>query len=289
MSDNSIIIGFANLDTNNLFAVELQESLQRVVDNHPDVELIVRDNAMDSVRAKTNIDEFLSIPVDVAVIFHIDQRLNAQLIFPFRLKKIPTLALHIPIAGSYYYGIDEVATGTLAGKALVDWVGEYWHSQINKLICFTDRGFVDTSNMRIDSTIQVLRDNGLINDIEPFYINNGSSTEVSRLNFLSFLDNWQGNQGAVICVNDDTALGVIRALQETGRTDDFAIASFDGTQVAYDAFRNPEIHFVASPYVDQRDSGEPIIELCLQLAGGGSIPRQTYVQSKSLTYIDFIG
>ncbi len=287
MADTPITIGFANLDFNNLFAVELQKALQQAADAHPNVELIVRDNAMDSARAKANIDEFLAIPVDVAVIFHIDQRLNTQLIFPFRLKKIPTLALHIPIAGSYYYGIDESATGRLGGEALVEWVEEHWDNQIDRVICFTDRGFTDTHQMRMDSVVQVLRDNGLIEGIDPFYIDNGSSAEVSKRNFLAWLDNSQDTHGVVMCVNDNTASGVIQALEETGRTNDFAIVSFDGTEVAYDAFKNPAIHFVASPYIDQRHSGQPILELCLKLANGESIPEKNYVQSKSLTYKNY--
>lgn len=67
-------IGFANQDEKNPFAVAVRQALEAEVAQHPDLRLIVRDNDLDTEKAKAHALEFAEIPVDLAIIFHIDER-----------------------------------------------------------------------------------------------------------------------------------------------------------------------------------------------------------------------
>ncbi len=276
MATPKTIVGFANLDDNNPYAAHLRDRLMEAADRNPNMDLIVRDNAMDSARAKANIQEFLSVPVDVAIMFHIDQRASMNLVFPLRLKQIPVLAVDIPIGGAYYFGFNNLEAGQLAGQALVDWLKTHWNGQVDKVCCMTEDRVLEFTHQRFDCVIDALRRNIAFDPKHDLlHMANGSNADQSRERFANLLAHWQDDHIVVVCINDSTAQGVIRAVRDMQRTSDIAIVSYDGTQVAMDAFASSDINMVTSPYISQDQIGEQILDLCAQLAAGERIAANT--------------
>jgi ABC-type sugar transport system substrate-binding protein len=289
MTEKSYKVGFANLDDTNPFALELRHSFEAAAAATPQLELIVRDNAMSSERARVNIEAFLNAEVDVVVMFHIDQRMSQQLIFPLRLNRIPVIAIDIPIPGTYYFGVNNKEAGQVAGAALVAWVNQHWNRVLDKLICLTEYRVLDFTQQRFTEVIEAVSANFAIHpERDVLYIDNGSSADISKQRFSKLLKQWRYQRHiGVVCINDNTAQGVIDAVRDCQRYDDVAIVSYDGTEVAQAAFQGNDIHFVTSPYISQRESGPVLLDLCLKLARGEHIPSQNFVQTVPLTWENY--
>jgi ABC-type sugar transport system substrate-binding protein len=72
-------IGFSNLSERHIFAVIVREGLQITAAQYPDVTVLARDNDYDSERALANAREFAEMGVDLAIIFHIDERVGSTM------------------------------------------------------------------------------------------------------------------------------------------------------------------------------------------------------------------
>ena len=88
---------------------------------------------------------------------------------------------------------------------------------------------------------------------------------------------------AVVCINDDTASGVIAAAEVAGRTKDIAVVAVDGSERGR---RN--IRKLGSPQVGSTASfpekyGEKIIPLMLKRLKGEPVPDKAHVDHVFLT------
>src|SRR5438552_17322985 len=93
MVKDNYTIGFANFDERNSLAVSLRQGLEAAAAKRSNVTLITRDNALELAKAKANVEEFVSLPVDLAMISHIDEREGGKLIVPLTQKGIPVISV----------------------------------------------------------------------------------------------------------------------------------------------------------------------------------------------------
>jgi ABC-type sugar transport system substrate-binding protein len=278
------IIGFANSDENNLFSVAVRESLQQAVAAYPELELVTRDNALSTQKAMQHIDEFLSIPVDLAILFHIDERAGHDLVQPFILKGIPVISVDIPLFTSIFFGIDNQAAGHDAGMALADWIIENWEGALEHVIVITESRVLDVVRQRMESALDALfegiefaRDNVL-------YLDSGSQADIIGARMTEVLDRWQDSHHiAVICINDNVAMGVLQAARKLDREADLAVVGFDGTSIAQGEFEREGSRMIASPSFRADRYGEGLIDLSLRLLAGEKVPRKNFVQPTTLT------
>src|SRR5258706_155968 len=106
MPERQYTIGLANLGEQIPFAVTVRQSIEATAALQPNLSLVVRDNDLDSNKALANIEEFAALPVDLAIIYHIDEHLGPVLNNTLVKKKIPVLAIDIPIAWTVFFGIN---------------------------------------------------------------------------------------------------------------------------------------------------------------------------------------
>ena len=97
MSATQYTIGFANQSEAYDFPVVVRKSLEKAAAEYSNVNLIVRDNNLDDATALANIEEFADIPVDLAIIYHLGQRIGPTLSSTLLKKKIKMIAVDIPI------------------------------------------------------------------------------------------------------------------------------------------------------------------------------------------------
>lgn len=285
---DTLKIGFANLDERNPFAVAVRESLQQAEAQAGDVQVIYRDNALDTDKAMANAQDFVREGVDVAIVFHIDQRASFQVIQPLRTAQIPVIAVDLPINGAFFYGINNEQAGQVAGESTVRWVQEHWGGQVGKVLCLTEQRVLGPIQQRFTGVIGALTHHCNLDMERVLYIDNGDNAEVSAERTAEVLARWQNDtQIVVICINDSTARGVIDAVRANQRTADVAIVSYDGTDVARAAFDDPALNFIVSPYIQQHRYGPELIALCRRLGQGELIPANSFVDSIQFDYSNF--
>jgi ABC-type sugar transport system substrate-binding protein len=241
---------------------------------------MIRDNDMDDEKALAHVEEFAAAPVDLAIIFHINERLGPQLRAPLLKKRIPIIAVDVPIPMTTFFGMNNRTVGTAVGESLAHWVAGHWNSQVDKVLIMTDSRLTGVVRDRIDYSLKGFTSRIPVNNTDIFYIDGGSNRVDSAQRSLSVLERWKDYQHiAVIGVNDDSALGVLDSVRRLEREGHFAIAGHGGDEIIRREINNPRSAYVASSDIGMDQYGPRLIDLSLQMLSGKKVPPENFVQS----------
>lgn len=278
-------IGFSNLDERNPFTIQVRENLEAAAAQRDDIELIVRDNNLDTETATKNAQEFADLDVQAAIIFHIDERANADIARPLFDKRIPVIGVDIPVPRGIFFGINNAAAGAQAGTVLAEWINDHWGGQLDKTLVLTEYRVLDIFRQRFDHAV------GKLEELVPtfdrntvLYLDNGGEREITHDRVRGVFERWHDiGHIAVISMNDKVSQGAIDAARDMGRVDDVAILSYDGTPVAFDEFRTGHTPLVVSPSLQPHVYGQRLLELAITLADGKPVPAHNYVETVPIT------
>jgi ribose transport system substrate-binding protein len=293
MHGNSIYtIGFSNLDEKNPFAVQVREHLESQASQHSNLRLIVRDNNMNTPQAIHNVEEFISIPVDLAILFHIDERAGAQLVTPFMKRRIPVICIDVPLFGAIFFGINTRSAGNQVGEALANWVQANWNGRIDKIIVLLESRTLDVFRQRYDYALKKLDEMVGYDKSSLLYLDNGGDQIITAKRVTQAIQNWPNHHRIVIlCMNDKIASGALEGIRALGREADVAVASYDGTPVAIQEFQRPNSRLIVSPSFRADIYGQQLIELSRHILSGEKVERAHYVEPLCLTrenYADYV-
>lgn len=287
------IIGFSNLDEHNPFTRQVREHLEAFALQDPQIDLIVRDNDLDTEKAKRNAQEFADANVDAAIIFHIDERANEEVVLPLRLKQIPIVCVDIPIQRSIYFGINNPEVGAMAGNILAEWINNHWNGQLDKTLVLTEYRILDIFRQRFDSAVQRLETHVSTFDRDHLlYLDNGGRRDITAQRVTDVMNSWSNQEHiAIICMNDSIARGALDAVRDLRRENHVAMLSYDGTPVAIEEFRTPNSPLIASPWLRPKVYGKRLLEIATQLVEKQHVPQWNYVEVLPLSrdnYQDYL-
>lgn len=282
-------IGFSNLDEHNPFTVAVRRNLEKVVAACDEVNLIVRDNALDTPRAIRNSEEFAAIPVDLAIVFHIDERAGMEVTRPLREKGIPIVSVDIPILMTTFFGINAQQAGEVAGDALADWVQANWAGAVDKVLVMTEYRAPGVIQDRFKHALATIKARLSCEDNDLLQLDNGGTAEVTEQRVRQLMETgWQDYHHIVIlCQNDKIAAGALAAARDLDREQDIAVISYDGTEVAMREFQRPGSRLIVSPSFRPEQYGEKLLQLALRLIRKESVPLRNYVDPVCLTRDNF--
>lgn len=253
-------------------------ALIKLAEERGDIRLIARDNDMDDNRAKANADEFASVPVDLAIIFHVNERMGSQLGMMFRLKKIPVIAIDIPIPMAYYFGVNNVAAGKLTGGALGEWVVANWDGQVDKVLLMTEQRVTGVLQERVQSALDSFLKYVDVAKKDVLYMDSGHSRDATTQRTISTLESWQEHEKiAIIGINDDVALGAIAGARQLGREGHVVVVGQDADPEAQVEILNPASRFIASTNVNLEEYAPRILDMAVRVLNGGRVDMQEYV------------
>jgi len=289
MADKTYLIGFSNVNEHNPFTVKVRENLGKVAAEHDNISLIVRDNDQDTPRAIANAQEFADADVDVAIIFHIDERNNDRVVKPLRDKKIPIICVDIPINMTVYFGLDNKRVGEEAGEVLADWINTNWDSKLDKTLVIAEYRLLEFFQQRFLCAVDKLEEKiPNFSRGNVLFLDNGGSTEVTSQRVGDVLDRWTDlHHIAVVCMNDDVAIGTLDAIYKKNRVNDVALLSHDGTEVAIKEFEREKSPMIVSTKLYPEIYGEKLIDIAIKLADGQHVPLWNYVETIPLTRRNF--
>jgi ABC-type sugar transport system substrate-binding protein len=280
------IIGFANLDDQNPFATAVQASLEDFVAAHPQLRLLVRSNNLNSERALANTHEFADLPVNLAILFHIDERIGPNLTLPLRQKRIPVVSLAIPIAFTTFMGVDEQGAGILVGDAVSQWAQAHWRGQVDRILVLTDSRLLQVNEQRLDYAIATIQEHLETDMNRVLHLDSGQERGLIFERALPVLERWRAEHVqriALICLNDHVALSAVDVVREAGMEDRVIIASYDGTDAIRAEMCRPGSRVIASVDFDPQQFAVRVGQLCLDILAGQPVPRQNVSEARILT------
>jgi len=274
-----ITVGYAQASEQVSFHQAVLGSLEAAVNAHPEIELVVLNNEMDTERAMKNTQTLAEIGVDVAIICHVDERTASQVIKPLQDKFIPVIALEVPMPVVTYFGINNEKAGQLLGGALAEWVQDNWGGNVDKVLAMTDYRFTSFIRSRMENAVEALTQAGVVSKDHVLYLQSDSNYEGAKHYAQTSLSNW-GTDTRVVVVgaNDDAAMGALDVATELGFGGNVVGGGFGGTRLVDREFANENSPFIASIEFHPENYGEPLLALALQMVHKERVKPNNFVE-----------
>ncbi len=278
-------IGFANIAEDFPFAVRVREGIERAAKSAGNVELVIMNNRMDGQTALNNADNFLVQSVKGVIEFQTDEQFGLAIMDKFNAEKIPVIAIDIPMKGAVFFGVNNTLAGRMAGEGLGNWIKKNWDGKVDALIMLElpQSGPIPAERMKgqrdgLESLV------GKIDEATVKHLDSKNTLEEAhRLvkDVLSTLPD--AKHIAIVCINDDTALGAIGAAEAAGRRKEIAVVAIDGSDRGRDELKKADSPLVGSTASFPEKYGDKLIPLILKMVKGEQVPPQVYTDHVFLT------
>jgi inositol transport system substrate-binding protein len=270
-------VSIANFD--DTFLTYMMDGMKAYAKAHSkDIEITFTDAKEDMAKQMDQVENFIVQKKDAIIIVPVDTSATAPMTKSIVAKNIKAVYVNrnpgnLP-DGAYYVGSEEI----VAGRLQMDFLGE-------KL---GGKGSVAILMGKLDNEGALKRTEG--------------NEEVLKKKFpgIKVLDKqtglWQRNEGmtktedwinrfgkdlnAILCNNDDMALGAIQALKDKKRTD-IIVVGVDATPDALTSVSKGEL--AATVFQDAAGQGGGGVEVALKAAKGEKVAKETWIPFKLVT------
>ncbi|MDX2138212.1 MAG: substrate-binding domain-containing protein [Chloroflexota bacterium] len=273
-------IGFANLTEEIPFGRDVRRGLELAAKPHGQIELIIADNQLSGAQALTLADDFIERGIDLMIEFQIDETVGSQIMHKFSQHNTPVIAVDIPMVGATYFGVDNYKTGYLAGEELGKAIQQEWGGAINTLIVLEH----PRAGQLTASRMQGQRDGveSIIGPIDPscvITLDSGNTSSISEAAMRRALDSLPRNRHiAVICFNDDAAVGAIEAARKAYRAHEVLIVGQGADRRLRDELRRENTRIVGSTAFHPERYGAALIDIALKIMSGEPVPPAVFVE-----------
>lgn len=283
--ETKYVIGFANQSEQLPFAVDVRRGLEQAVKDFMSVDLVVADNALSAERALHIADQLIRRKVDLAVEYQIDFKTGSLIMDKFKRAGIPVIAVDIPMVGATFFGVDNYRAGHMAGLALGDWLKQHWQGNFDALVVLEESRAGPLPEARIQGQLDGLEESiGSIPDEKVIFLESGNTSSFSEAQVKKVLENDPDPcRFAVICFNDDAAIGALRAARRLGREEDVAIVGQGADRRVREVLREDNPRIIGSTAYRPEQYGEKLLELALKILNGESVPPAVYIDHVFIT------
>ena len=272
-------IAFANLSEAIPFAVEVRRGLEHAIKDRSDIDLILADNALDGETALRVAQHLLEQDIDLLIQFQIDEEANNQIMSLYQQRDVPVVAVDIPMVGAVYFGVDNFRAGYMAGTALGGRVHEQWQSRLDYAFVLEERRAGTLPGARIQGQLRGLEEAlGGLGSAAQHVLNSGNTRDVARANMQSCLTTLKPGRSAVLCFNDEVALGALDAVVERGWQEHTLIVGQGADRQFRDELRRPGSPVVGATAFHPETYGDRLMELAVRLLEGKPVPPAVYVE-----------
>ena len=257
-SDGEYLVGFANNSDTYNYCAKFRSYLKEATEAKG-ISITVTDAGGDTKVQNGQIDDFIVQNVDVVSAISNDLDGSVPALEAARSAELPYVSFLTSVSGGDDYdGYIYVGSPNYdAGKAQGEYLCEAFPEGASVLY-FTgapnDQQYIDRKQGLEDA----LKENSAIKILDEYNVENskdlGMSTTEDCLMSYDKID-------AIICQNDDAALGVIEALKSAGKVGDIQVLGVDGSDDALQSILNEEMTMTALQDAKaQAEAGADIFE-----------------------------
>jgi len=269
----SYVFGFANLQRDIPFGVEVEKGIQQNADA-AGLSLQIADNRLDGPTALANAQSFAQRNVDFVIEFQTDVNFGPQVMKIFNDASIKVIAIDIPMPGATFFGANNPKSGFMGGSYLADAaVAKFGTDKVAQ-------GYFVDGELPQSGAIPAMRTEGQIAGFQAVlptfpadHIIKFDSKNTMQESFTQ-MSNVIGRipQGVPIMgigINDQVALGILRAVKQAGRDADLVDVGngADETKALVD---EPNL-VAATGYFPER-YGNFLIPMALETLAGKTLP-----------------
>ena len=271
------------MSANSLFSRVVSEGL-RIAAGSQGIELIEVDNQCSARTAVRNSMRLVRERVALAIEFQVHHEIAPTVASKFAAAGIPVVAIHTPHPGATFFGGNNYLAGRIGGKALGRWAMSAWGGKADAVLLIGHTSAGPLTQSRLTGTAAGISE--MLFQCVPSAIVNldakGGYVE-SLEAVLKFLKRSNAKRILVGCINDATALGAMRAFEESGRPEDCAIVGQNATIAARAALRQPRSRLIGSVAYFPENYGTHLVPLAMDILRGKPVPSAVFVKHTLIT------
>lgn len=264
------VIGFANLQRDIPFCAKVEEGILKNAKT-AGIEVLVTDNRLDGPTALANAESYIQRNADYIIEFQTDANFGRKIIEKTNQAGIKVIAIDIPMPGSTFFGANNPRSGFMGGVYLAQAANKKWGK--NKV---RRQAYFVIAELPQSGAIPAMRTGGQVAGFLS-QVRNFSKDRIikfdsknTREESFTQMSNIMGRipQDAPIVatgINDQTILGMVRALKRVGREKNAIFVGMGADETADMVKEDP---FIASVGYFPERYGNYLVPLALkELAG----------------------
>jgi ribose transport system substrate-binding protein len=283
LKQRSYRIGYAAQGTDYEFSKQVSMGLDRAAAAEG-IELITVDNRYNPKTARRNADVLVREKVDLVIEFQTDEQVAPMVAAKYREAGIPLIAIEIPHPGATYYGANNYEAGLMGGRYLGRWAKHYWHGEADEILLIALERAGNLPKMRLTGMLQGIKD--ICPNLEACrvsYLEGDGKLSNSFDAVRRHLRTSRSKRTLVGAINDPSALGALRAFQESGRIETCAVMGQNASPEGREELRQRGTRLVGSVAYFSERYGPELIALALDILNHRAVPPAVFVKHQLVT------
>jgi ribose transport system substrate-binding protein len=280
-----LTVGFANLQRDIVFCQKVEQSLLRN-GKAAGINILVSDNRLDGATALANAQSFIQRNVDYVVEYQTDANFGATIMQNMQDADTKVTAIDIPMPGASFFGANNPRSGFMGGSYLAQAAAKLRGADAVK------QGYLVVGELPQSGAIPAMRTNGQVAgflagagaDFPKDHIIKIDTKNTLQESFAQMSDVLpripDGVPIMVTAINDQSASGMLRAVQQAGREKDLIVVGMgaDETETLV-----KEKSLVASVGYFPERYGNYLVPLMLMSLSGKELPPSTVMNHVMVT------
>jgi ribose transport system substrate-binding protein len=276
-------IGYASQTENSTFAQEVTSSLRRAAEQ-AGLEIISLDNRLNAKSAIANAERLVEEKVDIAIEFQTFDAVASVVSSILQKAQIPVIAIDVPHPGAVYYGANNYEAGLIAGRALGHWARRHWNGEVDEVLLIEFLSAGRLPQLRLTGALAGIRE-GLpaFPDSRVVRLEGRDTFRQSLIKVRNYLRTHGQQRVLIAAINDECALGALRAFEEAGALENCAVAGHGAVLEARNELRSSQTRFIGSVAFFPERYGAALIRLAQDILARKSTPPAVFTEHQLIT------
>jgi ribose transport system substrate-binding protein len=276
-------LGYAAQGTDYQFSKDVSTGLQRAA-TAQGIELICVDNRYNAKISQRNADVLVREKVDLVIEFQTDEHVAPIVAAKYREAGIPLIAIEVPHPGATYFGANNYEAGLIGGRHLGRWAKQQRYGGPDEIVFIALDRAGSLPRMRLTGMLVGMKEiYPALENCRVTYLDGdgklGESFEAMRRHLRS-----SKARGFLIgAINDPSALGALRAMQEAGRIADCALMGQNAAPEGREELRQPGTRLIGSVAYFPEKYGAGIVAVALDILNRRAVPPAVFVKHQLVT------
>ncbi len=198
--------------------------------------------------------------------------------------KIPLIAVEIPHPGATYYGANNYVAGLIGGRHLGKWSKQQWCGAVDEVLLLQLPVSGPLPASRLVGTLEGIREVlPQVSEANVVRLDGNGQFGPSLEAVRKHLRKSRSRRMLVGAINDPSAIGALRAFEESGRTDDCAIMGQNASAEARSELRRAGSSLIGSVGYFPETYGDGIIALAIDILRRQRVPPAVFVEHHLIT------
>lgn len=278
-------IGYGAPGIDTLFTRQVTQSLRVAAEREGEIEILTLDHCYKSEVAIRNTAQFIRERVELVIDYQIDEQVGAITANSYREAGIPVIVVNNPQPGATYFGANSYEAGLIGGRHLGKWARAYWQGQVAQIVMLDLCKAGTVPRTRLAGMVHGIREalGPTLEKVPVIYLDGDGQFEASWQVIRKNLRAGDRGRTLIGAMNDNSALGVLRAYEEAGRSEDCAVMGQNGSPEARQELRKDHSRLIGSVAYFPEKYGDGLLQLALDLLNRRFVAPAVFTPHKLLT------